>query len=99
MKTRNSKSSGIVTLTVIVIIFLASGIFLSCKKNATGATSSSNNMDDVAKILKGKKISGILTSSIDEESIHKFEAIKSLLTVNYESSIVFGVTIVNSEKS
>ena len=159
METRNSKLFKGLTILGIVIIFLASGLFFSCKKIASVLTPSGDNMDEIAKILNGKRISGSLMSRNDEnvwainynngvqfflidklpgaqnfnfnstqsaqiiisiygvlikdvnnnkiflfinnekESLKKFEVIKSTLNTNYESTSIFGTTIVNSEKS
>ena len=51
----------------------------------------------VIKDVSNNKI--LLLVNNDEESIKKFETIKSLLADSYESSRVFGITIVNSERS
>ncbi|HEY4875703.1 MAG TPA: hypothetical protein VIH86_09045 [Puia sp.] len=41
----------------------------------------------------------LLLPNNDEESIQKFETVKLLLKNNYESSLIFGTTILNSENS
>jgi hypothetical protein len=158
MKTRKFKLPRPVTLLDMAALFLVASLFVSCKKHVSQATYSKGNIDEIAKILNGKNVSGplkgssnenelvlnynngnqfilieklpgsqnmhinstkfgeVITSNYgvvvkyvtnntvlllvnnDEESIKKFELIKSLLKENFESYIVFGTTIVNSEE-
>jgi hypothetical protein len=52
-------------------------------------------------LIVNDKSSGkiLLFSNNDEESIQKFEDVKLLFKNNYESSLIFGTVIINSEKS
>ena len=53
----------------IAAVVLFSSITFSCKKDASQVTSSKTNIDEAVAILGGKKLSGKLTSSQNENGL------------------------------
>jgi predicted HAD superfamily phosphohydrolase len=68
MKTNNSNPSRR-RLMAIAAVMLFSSITFSCKKDVSQVTSSKNTIDEAVVILGGKKLSGKLTSSQNENGL------------------------------
>jgi hypothetical protein len=69
MKTKNLKSGGKKITTLVVVFSLASGLFISCKKEGSQAGPQKTSLNEIASILKARIISCEINAGSDEKKL------------------------------
>jgi hypothetical protein len=69
MKTKNLKSGGKKIINLMVVFSLASGLFISCKKEASRGDPQKTSLNEIASILKARIISGEINAGSDEKKL------------------------------
>jgi hypothetical protein len=62
MKKENSNTAQKLTITVIALLVAVSGLFISCTKSVEGSTDVTKNMDQIARLLGSRTISGSIAA-------------------------------------
>ncbi len=69
MKTKNLKTGSKKIITLLIVFWVASGFFISCKKEAAEAGPQKTSMNEIAKILDAGVISGEINTGSDEKEL------------------------------